>query len=99
LRERWRTGASAFARCRNDHVVSVRSTWRSIERPTVAGLPMVLLLALRFCLAVERGLDVCACELRDAACALLIFLPVCAFSSLRKSPGWRNAPAVSSAAT
>jgi hypothetical protein len=41
----------------------------------------------------------CACVTSDDACALLIFLPVCASTSLMKAPSAAHASAVSFAAT
>ena len=40
-----------------------------------------------------------ACAMNDAACAVLIFLPVCAFTSLMNAPSIAHACDVSFAAT
>jgi hypothetical protein len=59
-----------------------RKGWRAPDRP----LPPWLLFG------AERASDVLARAMSDAACAVLIFLPVCAFTSLMNAPTKPHAP-------
>ena len=65
----------------------------------MAGLPVVVLLLVAFGQQSSAASMLCACLTSDDACALLVFLPVCASTSLMKAPTAAHAFAVSFAAT